>query len=104
MQNSKEAGNSPINPIKDFSEELPASLFSETLLPFIHKFGICSISVTKEERNLFFEAKSSLRAKLWCRLCKIRPYCLLWAIEHEEDAGIWGGLDEEERRKLKDSN
>ena len=27
--------------------------------------------------------------------------CLQWAIDNNQDAGVWGGMSEEERRSLK---
>lgn len=36
-----------------------------------------------------------------CRRCPVRLPCLRWALETGQDAGIWGGLTEEERRILR---
>ncbi|HEX6522969.1 MAG TPA: WhiB family transcriptional regulator [Streptosporangiaceae bacterium] len=36
-----------------------------------------------------------------CRRCPVRLACLRWALETGQDAGIWGGLTEEERRRLR---
>jgi len=33
--------------------------------------------------------------------CPARVECLEYALEHDERFGIWGGLSERERRKLK---
>lgn len=40
-------------------------------------------------------------AKAVCRRCPSRASCLQWALETGQDAGIWGGLSEAERRSLK---
>lgn len=40
-------------------------------------------------------------AKDSCRRCDVRASCLDWALETGQDAGVWGGLTEEERRALK---
>ena len=40
------------------------------------------------------------RAKLICRGCPISAACLNWALSSGQEAGIWGGLTEEERRRL----
>jgi len=40
-------------------------------------------------------------AKAICRGCEIRTQCLAWALEGKYDYGIWGGLDEDERRTLR---
>ena len=40
-------------------------------------------------------------AKTICRLCEVRGDCLEWAISTGQDAGVWGGLSEDERRSLR---
>jgi len=40
-------------------------------------------------------------AKAVCRRCPSREACLDWAMESGQDAGVWGGLSEDERRKVK---
>ncbi|MEW2178777.1 WhiB family transcriptional regulator [Streptomyces sp. NPDC005406] len=40
-------------------------------------------------------------AKTVCQGCPVRQECLRWALENGQDAGVWGGLDETERRALK---
>jgi WhiB family redox-sensing transcriptional regulator len=40
-------------------------------------------------------------AKAVCRECLVREQCLEYALETNQDSGIWGGLSEEERRKLR---
>ena len=39
-------------------------------------------------------------AKKVCRRCEVVDTCLKWAIESGQDAGVWGGLSEDERRAL----
>lgn len=39
-------------------------------------------------------------AKAICRPCVVRRQCLSWAIETNQDTGVWGGLSEEERKEL----
>jgi WhiB family redox-sensing transcriptional regulator len=43
-------------------------------------------------------------AKAVCRRCEVTETCLKWAIESGQDAGVWGGLSEDERRALKRRN
>lgn len=43
-------------------------------------------------------------AKAVCRRCPVREECLQWALETGQDAGVWGGLSEDERRALKRRN
>ena len=40
-------------------------------------------------------------AKAVCRSCSVTDDCLLWALETGQDAGVWGGLSEDERRAVK---
>jgi WhiB family redox-sensing transcriptional regulator len=40
-------------------------------------------------------------AKAICALCPVREECLQWALDTAQDAGVWGGLSEEERRALR---
>ena len=39
-------------------------------------------------------------AKLICRGCPVSATCLSWALASGQEAGIWGGLTEDERRRL----
>ena len=51
----------------------------------------------------FFPEKggSTRDAKKICASCEVRAECLEWALENDERFGIWGGLSERERRKLR---
>ena len=51
----------------------------------------------------FFPEKggSTREAKLVCRSCEVRAECLEYALANDERFGIWGGLSERERRRLK---
>ena len=51
----------------------------------------------------FFPEKggSTREAKRVCGGCEVRAECLGYALEHDERFGIWGGLSERERRRLK---
>lgn len=40
-------------------------------------------------------------AKAVCATCPVAAECLTWAMDNGQDAGVWGGLDEDERRELK---
>src|ERR1022692_3682909 len=40
-------------------------------------------------------------ARQVCRRCPVMEPCLEWAIDSGQDAGVWGGLSEDERRALK---
>ncbi len=51
----------------------------------------------------FFPEKggSTREAKRICAGCDVRAECLEYALAFDERFGIWGGLSERERRKLK---
>jgi WhiB family transcriptional regulator, redox-sensing transcriptional regulator len=51
----------------------------------------------------FFPEKggSTREAKRICSTCEVRTECLEYALEHDERFGIWGGLSERERRRVK---
>jgi WhiB family transcriptional regulator, redox-sensing transcriptional regulator len=40
-------------------------------------------------------------AKQVCRRCPAIESCLQWALESGQDAGVWGGMSEDERRAVK---
>jgi WhiB family redox-sensing transcriptional regulator len=51
----------------------------------------------------FFPEKggSTREAKKVCLSCEVRVECLEYALSQDERFGIWGGLSERERRRLK---
>lgn len=51
----------------------------------------------------FFPEKggSTREAKRICTGCEVRDACLEYSLAHDERFGIWGGLSERERRRLK---
>jgi len=53
--------------------------------------------------DTFFPEKggSTREAKRICAQCPVRAECLEYALDNDERFGIWGGLSERERRKLK---
>jgi WhiB family transcriptional regulator, redox-sensing transcriptional regulator len=55
------------------------------------------------EPDLFFPERgaSTKEAKEVCRGCVVREDCLEYALDHGEKFGIWGGMSERERRRLR---
>lgn len=47
-------------------------------------------------------AEREREAKAICRTCRVRPACLEYAIRIREPHGVWGGLNELERKQLLD--
>jgi WhiB family redox-sensing transcriptional regulator len=61
--------------------------------------GLCA----QTDPEAFFPEKggSTREAKRICLGCEVRDLCLEYALAHDERFGIWGGLSERERRRLK---
>lgn len=64
-----------------------------------------------EDPELFFPVGTSgpalsqtAEAKAVCTRCPVTTPCLAWALESGQDAGVWGGMSEDERRTLKRRN
>lgn len=55
------------------------------------------------DADLFFPERgaSTRRAKTICGECQVRSECLEFAIEIGEKFGIWGGMSERERRRVR---
>ncbi len=53
--------------------------------------------------DLFFPERgaSTREAKSVCKSCEVRLECLEYALSHGEKFGIWGGLSERERRRVR---
>ena len=61
-----------------------------------------SLCAQTDPEAFFPEKGGSTRdAKRICTSCEVRTQCLEYALENDERFGIWGGLSERERRKLK---
>jgi WhiB family redox-sensing transcriptional regulator len=41
------------------------------------------------------------RAKSLCQQCPVRSACLEWALDTNQKHGIWGGMTEGQRRRLR---
>ncbi|MGH8936667.1 MAG: WhiB family transcriptional regulator [Acidimicrobiia bacterium] len=40
-------------------------------------------------------------AKAICRQCPVQDECLQYALETNQESGVWGGFAEDERRRLR---
>ncbi len=88
---------------------------SEVIIPLAHgTFSFVADDVEDlgwQERALcaqtdpeaFFPEKggSTREAKKVCRACEVQEECLEYALTHDERFGIWGGMSERERRRIK---
>lgn len=75
-----------------------------------HIFGLAEEQSWQEralcaqtDPEAFFPEKggSTREAKKICVGCEVRGECLEYALEHDERFGIWGGMSERERRRVK---
>ena len=73
---------------------------AETSPPINGRIARCA---RKPIRRPSFPEKggSTREAKKICLGCEVRHECLEYALAHDERFGIWGGLSERERRRLK---
>ncbi|WP_435058544.1 WhiB family transcriptional regulator [Streptomyces sp. bgisy060] len=63
----------------------------------------------QEDPELFFPVGNTgpallqiEEAKAVCRRrCPVMDTCLQWALKTGQDSGVWGGLSEDERRRMK---
>ena len=64
-----------------------------------HDKALCA----QTDPEAFFPEKggSTREAKRICESCGVRQECLEYALENDERFGIWGGLSERERRRLR---
>jgi len=61
-----------------------------------------SLCAQTDPEAFFPEKGGSTRdAKKICGSCEVRARCLEYALQNDERFGIWGGLSERERRKLR---
>lgn len=56
-----------------------------------------------EDPNIFFpgQREGGAEAKLVCAGCPARKACLEFAITNGEKFGIWGGMSEKQRNKIR---
>ncbi|MFI6296690.1 WhiB family transcriptional regulator [Nonomuraea sp. NPDC050790] len=61
--------------------------------------GLCA----QTDPEAFFPAKgvSTRPAKGVCGACEVRHQCLAYALDHDIQFGVWGGLNEQERRRAR---
>ncbi|MFF2236503.1 WhiB family transcriptional regulator [Streptomyces anulatus] len=60
-----------------------------------------------EDPDLFFPVGTTgpavvqaEEARAVCRRCPVMERCLQWALESGQDHGVWGGTDENDRRRI----
>jgi WhiB family transcriptional regulator, redox-sensing transcriptional regulator len=98
----------PVEEVKEIQmTELAANLSSTELatvfgLPEEQSWQERSLCAQTDPEAFFPEKGGSTReAKKICVGCEVRAECLEYALANDERFGIWGGLSERERRRLK---
>lgn len=63
--------------------------------------GLCA----QVDGDLFYADKgdwaNTIKAKMVCRRCPVRRECLLYALENNEQHGVWGGMTPQQRKDLR---
>jgi WhiB family redox-sensing transcriptional regulator len=87
-------GRPQLSVVPDFFDEDPATPEDQW-----QERALCA----QTDPEAFFPEKggSTREAKRICQGCEVRDACLEYALAHDERFGIWGGLSERERRRLK---
>lgn len=80
-------------------------------LPFVEEDWRHKAACRWEDPELFFPVGMGgpailqvAQAKSVCHGCPVASDCLDWALKTGQDAGVWGGMSEDERRALKRRN
>jgi WhiB family redox-sensing transcriptional regulator len=82
--------------------EAPAAFEPEPLPTTPDQWQDRALCAQTDPEAFFPEKGGSTReAKKICLGCEVRHECLEYALAHDERFGIWGGLSERERRRLK---
>ncbi|PZS05029.1 MAG: WhiB family transcriptional regulator [Pseudonocardiales bacterium] len=83
----------------DLGSALSATFSADDGAPEWQERALCA----QTDPESFFPEKggSTREAKKICTGCEVRAECLEYALAHDERFGIWGGLSERERRRLR---
>jgi WhiB family redox-sensing transcriptional regulator len=82
-------------------EPMPASPWVD-LTPAADAWRLDALCAETDPEAFFPEKGGSTReAKRVCTGCHVRAQCLEFALANDERFGIWGGLSERERRRLR---
>jgi len=88
-----------VQPVEQWENPAPAERWDVTHAEAWRQDALCA----ETDPEAFFPDKggSTREAKLVCRGCSVRGECLEYALANEERFGIWGGLSERERRRVR---
>lgn len=74
-------------------------------LAIVDELWLDAALCAQTDPEAFFPEKggSTREAKKVCARCEVRDECLEYALDHDERFGIWGGVSERARRRLRDT-
>lgn len=69
------------------------------VIPAFMSEGLCA----QTDPEAFFpeKGKSGRDAKAVCQLCPVRVECLVYALDHDERYGVWGGTNPRQRDAMR---
>jgi WhiB family redox-sensing transcriptional regulator len=81
------------------TDEIPIDEIPYTEAEVWMAYAVCAST----DPEAYFPEKggSTREAKKTCLGCDVRRQCLEYALANDERFGVWGGLSERERRKLR---
>ena len=83
-------------------EPTPASAWTPSAPAADESWRLDALCAETDPEAFFPEKGGSTReAKRVCTGCAVRPECLEFALANDERFGIWGGLSERERRRVR---
>ena len=93
----------PVAPLSPFASSLAALVAAHRLAHRGERRWQENANCLGVDPDLFFPERgaSTREAKSVCRGCEVREDCLEYALAHGEKFGIWGGLSERERRRVR---
>jgi WhiB family redox-sensing transcriptional regulator len=90
--------------VKNFTRKMPMATTTLTVTTEWRDLAACRDS----EPSLFFPIGSTgpavdqiEAAKVICTACSVQDECLQYALESNQESGVWGGYAEDERRRLR---
>ena len=84
------------------AEQPPASFWTDTSEAGEAAWRLDALCAETDPEAFFPEKGGSTReAKRVCTGCSVRTECLEFALANDERFGIWGGLSERERRRVR---
>lgn len=99
--NAVESPRAHLSLVPDFGDEFADSGYTG-LTPADELWQEKALCAQTDPEAFFPEKGGSTReAKRICQGCEVKGECLEYALANDERFGIWGGLSERERRRLK---